>query len=121
MERIIDKVKVTKSYIGKSEMTSGNAYRVTMAYNGKRVWFVFNDNYLNNSNKEELIKCLLGDSYAYEYNNNLYDFLLEFGYSDEEYDDGKAAFYGCKKQSERLHKLFTKKEVEFLEKELETA
>ena len=78
MERIFDKVKVTKSYIGKSEMTSGNAYRVTMAYNGKRVWFVFNDNYLNESDKKDFIECLISDAFSYEYCKSLNEFIAEY-------------------------------------------
>lgn len=117
MERIIDKVKVTKSYIGKSEMTSGNAYRITMAYNGKRVWFIFNDNYLNNSNKKDWLECLLLDSYSYECNKNLTSFILEFGY-EECVEKGIKAYNGCKKQSDRLHKLFNKLEIAIIEREI---
>lgn len=118
MERIIDKVKVTKSYIGKSEMTSGNAYRVTMAYNGKRVWFVFNDNYLNESDKKDFIECLISDAFSYEYCKSLNEFITEFGY-EEQVEQGIKAYNGCKKQNDRLKKLFSSREVTYLQKELE--
>lgn len=109
MGRILDKINVTKKLIGKSEMTSGNAYRVTISYNGKRVWFIFNDNYMNDADKKELVECLWLDATAYEYNQDLGDFINEFGYNDD-IKAGISAYNGCKKQYERFNKLFTKLE-----------
>lgn len=33
-ETLLDEINTTKTYIGKSDCTSGNAYRVTMTRNG---------------------------------------------------------------------------------------
>lgn len=118
MERIIDKVNVKRARLGKSKMTSGDAYRITLSYNGKKVWFVFNDNYLNNSSKKDLLECLMLDASAYENCKNLDDFIREFGYSQQR-ANGLKAYNGCKKQSDRLQKLFTLNEQQQLQEELE--
>ncbi len=109
---MLNNVKITKTYIGKSEMTSGNAYRITMSKNGERIWFIFNDNYLNETDNKGLLECLYMDAIAYEYNDNMVNFFLEFGYEEDNIEEGKKAYYGCKKQFERLHKLFTHEEIE---------
>lgn len=119
MEKIIDKVKCTKTYIGKSDLTSGNAYRVTLSYNGKTTWFVFNDNCLNESDKKEFLGCLIMDSCSYDCCRNLDDFINEFGY-EKQVSNGIKAFNGCKKQHERLNKLFSSSEQSQLIEELES-
>ena len=120
MTKIFDKVNVTKKLIGKSEMTSGNAYRVNISYNGKRVWFVFNDNYLNSSSKKDLLDCLILDACSYDCCKSLTDFILEFGY-EEMVEQGIKAYKGCKKQSDRLKKLFSSLELTQLQEELQAA
>lgn len=109
---MLNDVKITKTYIGKSKMTSGNSYRITMSKNGKKIWFIFNDNYLNATDNKGLLECLYMDATAYEYNKHIVNFFLEFGYEGDTKEEGKKAYYGCKKQYERLHKLFTNEEIE---------
>jgi hypothetical protein len=105
-------LKIKKTYITKSNMTSGNTYRVTMSKDNKTIWFLFHDNYMNETDEKGLLECLYMDAMAYEYNDNMVNFFLEFGYEEDNIQEGKRAFYGCKKQYERLHKLFTHKEIE---------
>lgn len=111
---LLNEINATKTYIGKSDMTSGNAYRVTLTRNGVKVGFIFNDNIYNESDKNDLIYSLLRDSQAYEFCYNLADFMNEYGYTDAK--QAKQAYDACKKQSERLHKLFNDAEIETLEK-----
>lgn len=107
-----DKIHVKKTYLTKSDMCTGNKYRVTVYYNGKRCSFTFHDNYMNKSKKKELLYCLLLDAQAFDYNMDIYDFASSFGY--KQCRDAEKAYAGCKRQSERLHKLFTDEEIALL-------
>lgn len=111
---LLDEINTTKTYIRKSDCTSGNAYRVTLTRNGKRIGFIFNDNIYNESDKNDFIYSLLSDSQAYENARDLTDFMLDFGYNN--IPQAKQVYNACKKQSERLHKLFNDTEIETLEK-----
>lgn len=109
-----DKINTTRTYIGKSDCTSGHAYSVTLTRNGVKVGFVFNDNIYNESDENDFIHSLLSDSQAYESTRDLADFMLAFGYDN--IPQAKKIYDACKKQSERLHKLFNDTEIETLEK-----
>ena len=116
---IIEKIRTTKSYKGKSEMTSGNAYTVRVYYNGKYCQMVFHDNIYNKSDKNDFIYCLLMDADAYNNSRDLDDFADEFGY--ENIHECTAAYKACKAQAEKVKRLFTEQEVEELRNELEEA
>ena len=111
---LLDEINTTKTYIGKSDCTSGNAYRVTLTRNGVKVGFIFNDNIYNESDKNDFVYSLLSDSQAYENARDLTDFMLDFGYDN--IPQAKQVYNACKKQSERLHKLFDDAEIEMLKK-----
>ena len=111
---LLNGVDSTKTYIRKSDCTSGNAYRVTLTRNGVKVGFIFNDNIYNESDKNDFIYSLLSDSQAYESTRDLTDFMNEYGYTDAK--QAKQAYNACKKQFDRLHKLFNNTEIETLEK-----
>ena len=113
-EKLLNEINSTETYIGKSDLTSGNAYRVTLTRNGVKVGFIFNDNIYNESDKNDFIYSLLSDSQAYENARDLTDFMNEFGYTDAQ--KAKQAYNACKKQSDRLHKLFNDSEIETLKK-----
>ena len=108
----IDKIGFQKTYMDKSMMCSGNKYFITLSYKGQRASFVFHDNYLNRSTKQDIISCLVSDAKAYEQALDLYDFCCEFGYMDRQ--KARKAYEGCRKQSERLHRLFTDEEIALL-------
>ena len=111
---LLNEINTTKTYIGKSDMTSGNAYRITLTKKSIKIGFIFNDNIYNESDKNDFIYSLLSDSQAYEFCYNLADFMNEYGYTDGK--QAKTIFDACKKQSDRLHKLFNNTEIETLEK-----
>lgn len=113
-KNLLNEINTTKTYIRKSDLTSGNAYRVTLTRNGVKVGFIFNDNIYNESDKNDFIYSLLSDSQAYENARDLTDFMLAFGYDD--IPQAKQVYDACKKQSERLHKLFNDAEIETLGK-----
>jgi hypothetical protein len=114
---ILEKIKITKVYLGKSTQTSGNKYQIIINYNNIKTSMIFNDNYLNKSEKKDFICCLILDSMSFENSNSLNDFMREFGYENEK--EAKKAYNGCMKQFNKYNKLFTKNEQEQLSKLLE--
>ena len=114
---MLEKIKCKKTLIGKSQMCSGNAYRITLTHNGKKCSFIFNDNYLNESNKNNFVYCLLSDSGCYESSKNYDDFCNMFGY-DNNSIKALNIYKACKKQNEKVKRLFNDKEIQQLNDEL---
>ena len=114
---LLNQIKFTKTNIGRSTLTSGDAYRITLTHKGRRCSFIFNDNYHNDSTKEDIINCLLMDADAYNNSRNFEDFAEEFGYSA---DSIKAynIYKACKKQAEKVSRLFIDEEVNQLKDEI---
>lgn len=112
-QNFLDKIKTTKTFLRKSDMTSGNAYKITITYNGKKIGFTFNDNYLNESDKNDLLWTLLMDANAYEFSCGLTGFMTEFDYDNEQ--QARTIYNACKRQYDRLHKLFNADEIETLQ------
>ena len=108
----IDKISCHKTRMGKSEMTSGNKFHITLMYKGKRCSFVFHDNFRNASKKEDFLYCLYLDAQAFEGVEDLREFMNEFGYTD--FKKAGVVYSKCAKQSERLHRLFTDEEIALL-------
>lgn len=112
-KKILENTKTTKTLLGKSTMTSGNKYQVKINYNGKNCYMVYNDNFYNNSTKEDFLYCLMSDALAYTNCYNFADFMAEFGYSREA--EAKKAYNGCKRQYIKYNKLFNNAEQKELE------
>ena len=110
---ILNKIQTKKEYQGKSTLTSGNKYLVTIIYNGKQIQVDFNDNYLNKSGKKDFIFALLLDANAFDTTKNAIDFMEEFGYTEPQ--QAKEVYNACKESAKKLHYLFTKKEIEQLQ------
>ena len=119
MANFIDNVKVSKTDLGKSTMTSGNAYRITLTYNGKRASFIFNDNYRNEADKETFLVCLYNDAMAWAYHQCFEDFVWEYGYEIHQLKEAKKAYDECKKQDRRLSRLFSIEEIDAIPELLE--
>ena len=111
---ILNNIKFKKTYLEKSTLTSGNKYKITMTYNKKTISFIFNDNFENKSNLNDCLYCLIMDSYAFEYNESIKDFMCEFGYTNE--SEAKRIYNACEKQFERFNKLFTQEERQLLKR-----
>lgn len=116
---MLEKITCKKEYLRKSEMCSGNAYKVKLSYNRKRCEFVFHDNYQNKSDKNDFLYSLLMDADAYNNTRDLDDFASEFGY--EKISECIRAYKACKAQAEKVKRLFTDEEVEAIYAELEEA
>ena len=104
-DKLLSEIKVTKTLLGKSKMTSGNAYRITLTHNCKRCSFVFNDNFKNASTLKDWLSALVCDADCYVSARDLTDFMQSYGYRDER--EAKKAYNACAKNRERLNRLFT--------------
>lgn len=106
-------VKETHTTQGKSTMTAGNYYNITLTKGGQFVRFQFHDNIHNDASLCDFVYALLMDANAYESTTDAFDFMAEFGYTNPQ--KAKEVYNACKKQAERLNKLFTSEEVEQLQ------
>lgn len=109
---ILKKIKTTKTRLRKSEMTSGDKFKVKITYNGKSCYMTFHDNFKNESKKEDFIYSLLLDADTYNNITSLADFM-NFGYTDEK--EAKAIYNACKRQAQKVNYLFTEQEKEKLQ------
>lgn len=128
---------------------SCHKYRLALKYNNKTFTFSFHDSVRNyeegkNLNKEDALYCVLTDSYCYEDTRNIKDFLNAFGYDEfdlypyiengytladlysfasgvdvDQLRAGLKAYRGCKRAFEKLHEIFTEKELEELQEEFQ--
>lgn len=114
---ILEKIKTTKTYLNKSKKTSGNKFKIKMTYKNKTIYFIFNDNYLNDSDKKDFLNALYMDSLSYEESQNIYEFMRNFGYEEEK--EANKIYNACKKQYEKFNKLFNLQEQQKISKILE--
>ena len=112
LEKLLSMIKCDKQRLGKSDVCSGDVYRITLYYNGNRCVFTFHDNYKNESTKRDFVYCLVLDAQAYESTRDTYEFMREFGYKSM--DEARKVRKACEKQSERLHRLFNQNEIDIL-------
>lgn len=111
---LLDNISYNKEYICKSKMTYGNAYKITLEKDNKKIYFIFNDNAYNESDKNDALYSLLSDSQAYTDALNLDDFMSCFGYDDHK--QAKQIYNACKEQNKKLKYLFNNDEIETLNK-----
>lgn len=116
---IKEMVKANKVCLRKSNKTSGNEYSVVLKYCGNSITMLFHDNYKNESGKDEFLYALLMDAMTYENCFNLADFMDELGYDYDQRKEAEKAYKACERQYHKLHRLFTKEEIELLQNEFE--
>lgn len=110
---ILEKIKTTKTLLGKSQITSGNKYKVKISYNGKSVYMIFHDNFKNGSDKKDFVYSLMQDANAYRDCYNFADFMNNFNYTEEK--EVQKIYNACRRQSQKFDKLFTEEEQEELQ------
>lgn len=100
-------------------------FEIRMSYNGERCYFRYATSYMDWRNgKEELdesdymnaLNCVLSDSYAAQ--GSFKYFCSEFGYSDDSIKALKT-YKECKRNAERLNKLFSGLDLLSVQNELE--
>lgn len=115
-QQLYDGIQIKATLVGKSQMTSGNEYKIRLEHNGKFVVLPYHTNINDIVDKQDIVECLLIESEAYENTMDVTDFADTFGYAD--YIKAKKAYQGCKKQSERLRKLFDDNEIAILQESI---
>lgn len=98
-------------------------YRIEIENDGKKARFTYNDSVHNYEIKKELdydnvLYCLMLDARAYSETEDFLDFCMQFGYEKDK-KRCRRAYKGCEETYYKLNTLFTEKELEELEKELE--
>ena len=94
--------------------TSGNAFKVTIKYNGKQHTMIYCDNYKNEGNLRDYLYSLWLDAGCYEESRDVYDFARTF-YGDAGITPQIRKIYdACKRQHEAIHRLFNDAEIELL-------
>lgn len=119
MESAMEKFTFCKTRIEKSEMTSGDKFRITLTTNKgiRKRTFIFNDNYLNNSSKEEIMRCLVDDFYIVDnYYGNIKSFMRDYGYED--IHRANEVFNLCHQNHRNLALVLGRKIIEQLREEL---
>lgn len=115
-QQLYDGIQIKATLVGKSQMTSGNEYKIMLEHNGTFAISPYHTNAKDIIDKQDIVECLLLDSEAYENTNDVTDFADTFGYAD--YNKAKKAYQECKKQSERLRKLFDDNEIAILQESI---
>lgn len=116
-EDLLNAITYNVKDLGKSNETSGNAYKITIKHNKKQFTFPFHDNFYNNSNLNDFIQCLKLDALAYETTRDLSDFINSYyGYieSEKDYKQAEKAYNACKKAHNALKRLFDSEELELI-------
>ena len=113
LERLLSMIKYTRTYVRKSDMCSGNEYKIFISYHGHWAWFTFHDNFMNKSTLKDWLSCLVLDTLAYDCSRDVYDFARTYGYEDD-MSKARKAYRGCEGNAEKMHRLFTDKELELL-------
>lgn len=117
-KNILNEIKVNykKSINQEDTFTpSHTRFDVKITYNNKYMTTQYQCNTAyKNAMKKDILYCVLSDSNAYEYAQDIDDFQQEFGY--EKASELLKAFNGCKEANKKIHELFNGKEL----KELET-
>lgn len=115
----ITKTLLTCDYYFLGDKETRNIYRVTIANRGKRISFKFGDSIVNTREHKPLddysvLACVKGDYFSTkEYYPTFEDFADSFGY-DKDSRQAEKVYKQCLKQAEKLHRVFTDKEVEKL-------
>ena len=126
-ESILNSLQWSRKYLGKSNMTSGNRYKITIERFisdncSKVITFDFHDNIENKSTIKDWLRCLLLDSEAYLENlwatktASVYSFMRSFGYND--YKQARKTFEACHEQCRKLKYFFSSREIEVLDRYL---
>lgn len=115
---------ITKKVID-SRFCKGKCYQygIEIENNGKKARFKYNDSVHNYEIKKELdykdaLYCFMLDARAYSETEDILDFCLQFGYIND-IKRCREAYKGCEENYYKLNSLFTEKELNEIEKEME--
>lgn len=111
--------KITLNYEEHEDQTNlftkyHTRFACTIKYNKKSYKFEYQCNTTHDEpNVEDCMYALINDMTSFEYCEDAFDFMNEFGYDDPM--KAKKAYKACERTSKALHRLFTNEELEELE------
>ena len=135
IDKISNRIKVRfvddgfRPYFNPSD-ESRQVYKVYLSFNGKKTMFTYGDSIANSTEgkspcynvitnqeyKNDILDCITRDYYSEC--ENFDDFCTEFGYDSDSRKSYKV-YKAVKRQSEKLHKVFTNADIDQLRSELE--
>ena len=112
---IIGNIRTYKQRVGKSQTTSGDEFKVTLIRkdNHKKMTFSFYDNLYNKATLSRMLECLILDRVSFLDYKKYEDFCWAFGY-DPQNKESKDCYNGCREETTKLNKFFTRREIEVL-------
>lgn len=95
-------------------------YDCKIKHNKKQYTFEYqcNPNADMKPNVKDCIECLTLDMSAFEDSTDVFDFALNFGYSDDDLKRAKRDYKACEKTAKAMHRLFTDEELGMIYDEL---
>lgn len=116
---ILNELTCSVERIGKSGMTAGDEFRITLQRGGKEITFLYHDNIYNDSTLEDYVQALLADKQYYDeidWHRPKDEIISELGFS-EQYDYAEGLLDGLKENAGKVDYMFTKEEQKELMEE----
>ena len=109
---ILNELIYTVERIGKSGMTAGDKFRITLQRGAKEITFLYHDNIYNDSTLEDYIQALLADKQYYDeidWRRPKDEIISDLGFS-EQCDYAEELLDELKENANKVDYMFTKEE-----------
>lgn len=109
---ILNELTYRVERIGKSDMTAGDEFKITLQRGDKEITFPYHDNIYNNSTLENYVQALIADKQYYDeidWRRPKDDIIKELGFS-EQYDYAEGLLDELKENADKVNYMFTEEE-----------
>lgn len=116
---ILKNLTSKKVIVGKSKLTAGNEYMITLTRkdNGVKMIFNYHDNIYNDSKKIDFVSALIIERSYVIFSKSMNDFCCYFGY-DHDYERGCEVYRQIRENNRKLKEFFTRTELKVLSQTL---
>ena len=116
---ILNELICSVERIGKSNMTAGDEFKITLQRGDKKISFPYHDNIYNDSTLEDYVQALLADKQYYDeidWRKPKNEIISELGFS-EQYDYAEGLLDRLKENAGKVDYMFTEEEQKELMEE----
>lgn len=109
---ILNELTYNIERIGKSDMTAGDEFRITLQRGAKEITFPYHDNIYNDSTLENYVQALIADKQYYDeidWRRPKDEIINELGFS-EQYDYAEELLEELRENADKVDYMFTKEE-----------